>query len=87
MTRKQLIEFLELSIHGKDTIYGSLVNVRNCIDSLADALIKEGFVKVKEPKSFWICDYHKLYSEDKNIKCAVCTNACKIIHVREVVEK
>lgn len=76
MTRKQLIDYIE-SFHPSQWPHP---------EEIADALIKEGFVKVHEPREFWI-DIDLLTKECKVIDgMYLQLENHEIIHVREVVE-
>lgn len=82
MTRKQLIEFFinELKkYHGKPEITTDVGFVFHC----TDALIKEGYVKVDEPREYWLCLECMIIGWFDG-KCGN-DNAHKLIHVKEVL--
>lgn len=88
-TKKDLVEFINK--------FGESVRhelIRTTSERLADKLISEGFVQVKEPREFWIvydCRYEtisifKTKEEAKSNSHNMGALDSEIIHVREVIE-
>lgn len=77
MTRKKLIEFLYPHIYGEQLR-----------EDIADALIKEGFVKVDEPKEVYKCIHCGVFLNPGEIHTAHgVINKYDLIRFREVVEE
>lgn len=87
MTRKQLIEFLNKTA---SDIYSSFYP-DSLTEIIADALIKEGFCKVDEPREFWLVRHlgaWKIHTTEVPTYAVDSQgNELEIIHVREVVEE